>query len=67
MSVSWFREFSHAVHEAHFRAAITGSRYRVSYDPANRWWGLREGARLDSSYDPAHPDFGNFADGEDDL
>lgn len=42
MSVSWFRVFSDAVFEAHFRAAVTRFRYQVYYDPANRWWNLRE-------------------------
>lgn len=39
---SWFRTFHDAVFEAHFRAAITRRRYQVYYDPANRWWNLRE-------------------------
>jgi hypothetical protein len=42
MSVNWFHEFTDAVHEAHFRAAVTCRRYRVSYDAANRWWNLYE-------------------------
>lgn len=42
MSVSWFRDFSDAVQEAHFRAALTRLRYQVYYDAANRWWNLRE-------------------------
>jgi hypothetical protein len=42
MSVSWFRDFHDAVFEAHFRAAIVRKRYQVHYDPANRWWNLRE-------------------------
>ena len=40
--MNWFREFSVAVFEAHFRAAIVRRRYQVYYDPANRWWNLRE-------------------------
>jgi hypothetical protein len=42
MSIKWYREFSDAVFEAHFMAAITRRRYRVSYDAANRWWNLYE-------------------------
>lgn len=34
----WFRQFMDAVNEAHRRADLTGRRYRVWYDPANRWW-----------------------------
>lgn len=34
--------FRDAVYEAHFRAAITGRRYRVTYDRANQLWHLRE-------------------------
>jgi hypothetical protein len=48
MSVNWFREFSDAVFEAHFRAAITRLRYQVTYDAANRWWNIREtGTRIE--------------------
>lgn len=39
---SWFRTHADAVAEAQFRAAITRLRYRVTYDPANRWWQLHE-------------------------
>jgi hypothetical protein len=42
MRPGWFTAFTDAVFEAHFRAAITGYRYRVTYDKANRLWDLRE-------------------------
>lgn len=34
--------FHDAVHEAHFRAALTRRRYRVAYDQANQIWSLFE-------------------------
>jgi hypothetical protein len=37
-----FNKHSDAVHEAHFRASLVRRRYQVHYDPANRWWYLRE-------------------------
>ena len=39
---NWHARFSDVVHEAHFRAAITGKRYRVYYDRANRLWNMQE-------------------------
>jgi hypothetical protein len=42
MMQNWTKSFHDAVHEAHFRAAITGLRYRVRYDRANGWWDLWE-------------------------
>ena len=42
MHPSWFREWWDAYHEALFRAWVTGYRYRVRFDPANRWWNLTE-------------------------
>jgi hypothetical protein len=39
---SWFATFTDAVFQAHFRAAITGLRYRVTYDRANKLWNLIE-------------------------
>jgi hypothetical protein len=37
-----FRHWTDAYPEAVFRAHITGRRYRVWYDPANRWWNVTE-------------------------
>lgn len=34
--------FKDAVFEAHFRADITGYRYRVRYDRANKLWDITE-------------------------
>lgn len=42
MKNNWSTRFHDAVFQAHFRAAITGLRYRVTYDRANRLWDLRE-------------------------
>lgn len=42
----WFNHHSDAVHEAHFRAALVRRRYRVYYDPANRWWNIRDTQQL---------------------
>jgi len=42
MMPSWHKAFKDAVFEAHFRAAITGLRYRVTYDRANKLWNLIE-------------------------
>jgi hypothetical protein len=39
---SCFEEFSDAVFEANFRAAITRRRYRVRFDVPNRLWHLYE-------------------------
>lgn len=38
----WFKRHHDAVHQAHFRAALVRRRYRVHYDPANRWWNITE-------------------------
>lgn len=37
-----FNRWQDAYHEALFRAAITGRRYRVRYEPNNRWWQITE-------------------------
>lgn len=39
---NWFNEFSDAIGQADRRAALTRYRYRVRYDPANRWWNITE-------------------------
>lgn len=38
----WFKNWYDAYHQARFRSALTGRRYRVSYDRANRWWNITE-------------------------
>jgi hypothetical protein len=42
MSPNWFRNFSDAVAEASFRAAVTKFKYKVYYDKYNKWWNLSE-------------------------
>lgn len=37
-----FSRWSDAYNQAAFRADLTGRRYRVHYDPANRWWNITE-------------------------
>jgi len=37
-----FRHFGDAQAQARFRADITGYRYRVRFDRANRWWCITE-------------------------
>ncbi|MBB3665957.1 hypothetical protein FB384_004916 [Prauserella sediminis] len=37
----WFKKFADAIGQADRRAALTRYRYRVYYDPANRWWNIR--------------------------
>lgn len=36
-----FNHWHDAYHEALFRADLTGYRYRVSFEPDNRWWEIR--------------------------
>lgn len=37
-----FRRWRDALHEAQFRADITRRRYRVWWEPNNRWWNITE-------------------------
>jgi len=37
-----FRAWRDAYNEALFRADITGRRYRVWFEPNNRWWNVTE-------------------------
>lgn len=37
-----FNRWWDAYHEAMFRADITGRRYRVWFEPNNRWWNITE-------------------------
>lgn len=37
-----FNRWFDAYHEAAFRADITGRRYRVWFEPNNRWWNITE-------------------------
>lgn len=39
---NWSKSWRDVVFEAHFRASITGWRYRVTYDQANGWWNMVE-------------------------
>ena len=39
---SWFKQWRDAYEQARFRADIVGVRYRVTYEPENRWWQLTE-------------------------
>lgn len=39
---AWFKRWHDAYHQAVFRAEVTGRRYRVRYDAANRWWNITE-------------------------
>jgi hypothetical protein len=38
----WFKRWYDAYHQAAFFADLTGLRYRVWYDPNNRWWNITE-------------------------
>ena len=40
--VGLFNRWYDAYHEAAFRADITGRRYRVWFEPNNRWWNVTE-------------------------
>jgi hypothetical protein len=40
--VGWFRCWRDARDEANFRAGITRYRYRVRFEPNNRWWEITE-------------------------
>lgn len=53
--VGLFANFRDAVAEASFRAAITQRRYRVTYEPNNCWWQIREGFRLGTDADRNRP------------
>jgi hypothetical protein len=37
-----FNHWHDAYHQAAFRADITGRRYRVWFEPNNRWWNITE-------------------------
>ncbi len=37
-----FNRWHDAYHEALFRAALTRRRYRVWFEPNNRWWNITE-------------------------
>jgi len=39
---TWFKRWHDAYHQAALFADITGRRYRVWFDPANRWWNITE-------------------------
>jgi len=39
---SWFNLWFDAYHQALFRADLTGRRYRVWFEPNNRWWNIAE-------------------------
>lgn len=41
-SVGLFNHWPDAVAEASRRAALVGRRYRVRYEPNNRWWQITE-------------------------
>lgn len=41
-----FNRHQDAVAEASFRAAITQHRYRVRWEPNNRWWQITAGSKL---------------------
>lgn len=43
--VGLFNRYHDAQEQARFRADITGYRYRVHYDRANRWWNITETTR----------------------
>jgi hypothetical protein len=55
--VGLFNRHPDAVAEASFRAAITRMRYRVFYDPRNRWWNVTE------STSPIPPEVGGESRG----
>ncbi len=40
--VGLFNHWRDAYNEAAFRADITGRRYRVRFEPNNRWWQITE-------------------------
>jgi hypothetical protein len=40
--VGLFNRWHDAYHEALFRAAVTRRRYRVWFEPNNRWWNITE-------------------------
>ncbi len=39
---SWFKRWYDAYHQAAFRADVTGRRYRVWFEPNNKWWNITE-------------------------
>ena len=41
-SVGWYRNWRDAFDEAQLRAWATRRRYRVWFEPNNRWWNLTE-------------------------
>lgn len=41
-----FNRWADAYDEALFRADLTGRRYRVRFEPANRWWQITELGRF---------------------
>ena len=40
--VGLFNQWWDAYHQALFQAAVTGCRYRVWFEPNNRWWHANE-------------------------
>lgn len=38
----WFNRWWDAYHQALFYADLTGRRYRVWFEPNNRWWNITE-------------------------
>lgn len=40
--IGLFNKWPDAYYEALFRADITGYRYRVRYEPNNKWWCITE-------------------------
>lgn len=46
-NVGLFNNWLDATAEAHRLAALTGRRYRVTFEPNNRWWQIHERGRLD--------------------
>lgn len=45
--VGLFNRWEDALAEANFRAALTGYRNHVRFDPNNRWWQITESGRLE--------------------
>jgi hypothetical protein len=43
--IGLFDRYKDAQDQARFRADITGYRYRVRFDRANRWWHITESTR----------------------